>query len=73
MEAQTDAGHFVILPFLNNHTYSCHLLIYLLANGLVAHSGLLQIYNLIPDVLRQLFGQTPMERLESDSSLVLID
>ncbi len=49
----------VILYFFHfriNRTNSCLLLIKLLADGLVAHSSLVQIYNLVPDVLWQLFG-----------------
>ncbi len=49
-------GYFVFLPFPNNRTNSCLLLTKLLADGLVAHSSLVQIYNLVPDVLWQLFG-----------------
>ncbi len=48
-------SYFVFLPFANNHTNCCHLT-KLLANGLVAHSSLVQVYNLVPDILRQLFG-----------------
>ena len=46
----------MFISFLNNCTNSCLLLTQLLANGLVAHSGLVQVYNLVPDVLGQLFG-----------------
>ena len=49
-------GHFVFLPFPNNLTNSCLLLSKLLADGLVAHSSLVQVYHLVPDVLRRLFG-----------------
>ncbi len=48
-------GYFVF-PFPNNHTYSCLFLTKLLADGLAAHSSLVQVYNLVPDVLCQLFG-----------------
>src|SRR4029434_8677183 len=41
----------VLLPFTNNRTNSC-----LLADGFVTHSSLVQVYNLISDVLGQLFG-----------------
>ncbi len=53
---RTIDGYFVFLPFLNNRTNCCLLLTKLLADGLVAHSSLVQIYNLVPDVLWQLFG-----------------
>src|SRR4029434_6433184 len=46
----------VLLPFTNNRTNSCLLLTNLLADGFVAHSSLVQVYNLISDVLGQLFG-----------------
>src|SRR4029434_8755963 len=46
----------VLLPFANNHTNSCLLLTKLLAYGFVTHSSLAQVYNLISDVLGQLFG-----------------
>ena len=36
--------------------FCCLLLTKLLADGLVAHSSLVQVYNLVPNVLRQLFG-----------------
>ncbi len=49
-------GYFVFLPFPNNRTYSCLFLTKLLADGLAAHSSLVQGYNLVPDVLCQLFG-----------------
>ncbi len=48
-------GYFVF-PFPNNHTYSCLFLTKLLADGLAAHSSLVQVYNLVSDVLCQLFG-----------------
>lgn len=31
----------------------------LLANGLVAHCGLVKVYNLVPHVLRRFFGLAP--------------
>src|SRR4029434_5840213 len=46
----------VLLPIANNRTNSCLLLTKLLAGGFVAHSSLVQVYNLISDVLGQLFG-----------------
>lgn len=46
-------GHFLFLLFPNNQTNNCHPLIKLLADGLVA-----LVYNLVPDVLGQLFGLT---------------
>src|SRR4029434_11297967 len=46
----------VLLPFTNNRTNSCLLLTKLLADGCVTHSSLVQVYNLITDVLGQLFG-----------------
>ena len=46
----------VLLPFTNNRTNSCLLLTKLLADGFVTHSSLVQVYNLISDVLGQLFG-----------------
>ncbi len=49
-------GCFLFLPFLNNRNNSCLLLTKLLADGLVAHSSLVQVSNLAPDVLWQLFG-----------------
>ena len=49
-------GNVLFLPFPNNHTKSCLLLTKLLADGLVAHSSLVHVYNLVPDVLRKLFG-----------------
>src|SRR4029434_8375882 len=45
----------VLLPFTNNRTNSCLLLTKLLADGFVTHSSLVQVYNLISDVLGQLF------------------
>ena len=45
----------MLLPFANNRTNSCLLLTQLLA-GFVAHSSLVQVYNLISDILGQLFG-----------------
>lgn len=44
-------GHFICLPFLTNRTSSCQLLAKLLAEGLVAHSSLVQLHNFVPDVL----------------------
>src|SRR4029434_10919797 len=46
----------VLLPFANNRTNSCLLLTKLLADGFVANSSLVQVYNLISDILGQLFG-----------------
>ena len=46
----------MLLPFTNNRTNSCLLLTKLLADGFVTHSSLVQVYNLISDVLGQLFG-----------------
>ena len=46
----------VLLPFANNRTNSCLLFTKLPADGFVAHSSLVQVYNLISDVLGQLFG-----------------
>src|SRR4029434_6401110 len=46
----------VLLAFTNNRTNSCLLLTKLLADGFVTHSSLVQVYNLISDVLGQLFG-----------------
>ena len=47
-------GDFVFLPFSNNCSYSCQLLTKLLAYFFVAHRSLVQVYNFVPDVLRQL-------------------
>src|SRR4029434_3675972 len=44
-----------LLPFTTNRTNSCLLLTKLLADGFVTHSSLVQVYNLISDVLGQLF------------------
>lgn len=47
-------GHFIFLPFPYNSTNRCHLLTSLtklLADGLVAHVSLLQIYHLDHDIL----------------------
>lgn len=44
-------GHFICLPFLTNRTSSCQLLAKLLAEGLVAHSSLVQLHSFVPDVL----------------------
>ncbi len=49
-------SYFVFLPFAYNHTNCCHLLTKLLGDGLVAHSSLVLIYNLVPDIIGQLFG-----------------
>jgi len=49
-------GYFVFLTFPNNGTNSCLLLTKLLADGLVAHFSLVQVYNLVPEVIWQLFG-----------------
>src|SRR4029434_7146773 len=46
----------MLLPLPNNRTNSCLLLTKLLADGFVTHSSLVQVYNLISDVLGQLFG-----------------
>lgn len=46
-------GRLIFLPFLNYN--SCHLLTSFLSFGLVAHFSLVQVYNLVPDVLWQLF------------------
>lgn len=56
-------GHFIFIPFPNYCTNSCQCqfhFIYivftkLLADGILAHSSLMQVYNLVPDVLWQLF------------------
>ncbi len=48
-------SYFVFLPFANNRTICCHLT-KLLGDGLVAHSSLVKVYNLVPDFLGQLFG-----------------
>ena len=45
----------MLLPFTNNRTNSCLLLTKLLADGFVTHSSLVQVYNLISDVLGQLY------------------
>lgn len=45
--------HFLFLLFPNNQTKTCHPLIKLLPDSLVA-----LVYNLVPDVLGQLFGLT---------------
>lgn len=58
-------GHFIFLLFLNSHTNSCHHLNKLLAgfcclasclHGLVLHLSFIKVYNLVLDVLWQLFG-----------------
>src|SRR4029434_9138889 len=48
-------SYLVLLPFANNCINSCLLLTQLLADGFVAHSSFVQVYNLISDVLGQLF------------------
>ena len=45
----------MLLPFTNNRTNSCLLLTKLLADGFVTYSSLVQVYNLISDVLGELF------------------
>src|SRR4029434_6785085 len=54
----------VLLPFTNNRTNSCLLLTKLLADGFVTHSSLVQVYNLISDVLGQLFGLAHVGEVE---------
>ncbi len=49
-------SHLEFLPFSNNCANSCRLLTKLLAYCPVAHPSLVQVYNFIPSVLRQLFG-----------------
>ncbi len=49
-------SYFVFLSFANNSTNCCPLLPKLLGDGLVAHSSLVYVYNLVPDILGQLFG-----------------
>jgi len=51
----TDA-HFVLHPFQNDRTNSCLLLTKLLSDGLVTNPSLVQVYNLTPEVFRQLFS-----------------
>ncbi len=48
-------SYFVFLPFVNNRTNCCQLHTKLLGR-LVAHSSLVSVYNLVPDILGQLFG-----------------
>ncbi len=43
----------LFLPFVNNHC--CHILTKLLSDVLVAHSNLVYVNNLVPDILGQLF------------------
>lgn len=43
--------HSIFLSFLNKRTSSRNLLTRLLADGLVARSSFVQIYNFVPDVL----------------------
>lgn len=56
---------------MNNHTNSCHFFIKCLADGLVAHSSLAQVYSLALHILWQLFdvarggGETGMEETDS--------
>lgn len=58
-------------PYLNNRSNSCHLLTKLVADGLVVHSSLLHVYNLVPDILLQLFvlanggGEAGMKEIDS--------
>ncbi len=49
-------SHLEFLPFSNNCTNSCCLLTKLFAYCPVAHPSLVQVYNSVPSVLRQLFG-----------------
>src|SRR4029434_2602749 len=51
-----DLERLTVVWCSNNHTNSCLLLTKLLADGFVTHSSLVQVYNLISDVLGQLFG-----------------
>lgn len=44
-------GQSIFLSFMNNRTSSRNLLTRLLADGLVAHSSFVLIYNFVPDVL----------------------
>lgn len=43
--------NYVSFPFPNNCTNNCHLLAQVLADSLVTHCNLVQLYNLVPDVL----------------------
>lgn len=45
---------FIFLPFSYNCPNSCHLHTKHLADGLVTHSNLKQVYHLVPDILLQL-------------------
>src|SRR4029434_8905931 len=45
-----------LLPVTNNRTNSCLFLPKRLPDGFVTHSSLVQVYNLISDILGQLFG-----------------
>ncbi len=49
-------SHLEFLPFSNNCANSCCLLTKLFAYCPVAHPSLVQVYNFVPSVLRQLFG-----------------
>ncbi len=49
-------SHLEFLPFSNNYTNSCCLLTELFAYCPVAHPILVQVYNFVSSVLRQLFG-----------------
>ncbi len=49
-------SHLEFLPFSNNCTNSCCLLTKLFAYCPVAHPKLVQVYNFVPSVLRQLFS-----------------
>ncbi len=49
-------SHLEFLPFSNNCANSCCLFTKLFAYCPVAHSSLVQVYNFVPSVLRQLFG-----------------
>ncbi len=49
-------SYFVFLPFVNNRTNCYQLLTKLLGDGLVAHSSLVLVYNLVLDILGQIFG-----------------
>ncbi len=54
-----DRGRLTVilfLPFANNRTTCGHLLTKLLGVGLAAHFSLVQVYNLVLDILGQLFG-----------------
>ena len=53
---RTVDGHFVCLPLSNNETNCCHLLTKPFADGLINHSRLVQIYNLVSETFGPLFG-----------------